>query len=278
VVTQSTATTLGAATYAFAGGGTDFVNTLPVNLGGLLTSDGTSLITAGTLDSSDGSTIDTGASILGSFTVDPIGRGVLGLTGGGEFGQFAFYQTANDGIFLLEIDGDFQTAATAMTQSGTFTAASLSGPYATNYTGVPLATSIEHDLVGELTSDGVSALTGLADINVGGGGGTTANGTFTGTFDVVDATGRFAGTLVDPDGTTQIVEFYAIGGAAPNEALFISQDPDQVNTGVMETQTFVTSAVRRAGRAVQVPQAHVFGPRPKLRAAHKQVKQAAAKK
>jgi hypothetical protein len=46
----------------------------------------------------------------------------------------------------------------------------------------------------------------------------------------------------------------------------------------METQTFVTSAVRRAGRAVQVPQAHVFGPRPKLRAAHKQVKQAAAKK
>jgi uncharacterized protein YjdB len=290
-VTQASSPSLPAGTYAFAGGGIDDselpVSIIPLAVGGLFTSDGISMITSGTLDYSDGTsgTDFSNLAITGTWTITN-GRGVINITGGDSISQFSFYPTASDGIFLLEIDGAtsaFQSSelALAQTGAGNFTAASLTGPYAISYSGVPfeIANPVEQDLVGELTADGVSALTGLADLNVftTSGGTVTPDGVFTGTYTSATS-GRFAGTLTF-NSTTQDVEFYVVDSASPNTALFISLDGSQVNTGVMESQTFPGAGVRRrAGRTLLVPEVpRIAGLRPQVRAAHRQAKEETAK-
>jgi hypothetical protein len=274
VVTQASSPSLPSGSYAFAGGGTDYGSGgLPLAMGGLFTSDGVTSISSGTLDFNDAGNIFTDQPICGGWTIGSSGRGVITITGAPDnISQFAFYPTANNGIFMLEIDGAttaLQSSEAVLEQSGSFSAASLTGPYAVNYTGVPLTAAgvVEQDLVGELTSNGAGDLTGLADINVfTNAGAVTTGGTFAGNYITADATGRYAGTLTYSN-STQSVEFYAAGAASPNTALFISLDLAQVNAGVMESQT-LDSTPRQAGRKLRVPLAHLIGPRTLLRAGH----------
>jgi uncharacterized protein YjdB len=274
VVTQASSPSLPAGSYAFAGGGTDYLDGgVPLAVGGLFTSDGAINITSGTLDfNDDGSGTEfSDIAISGTWTVGSNGRGVMTLSDPDyPITEFSFYPTANNGIFLLEIDGSgFQSSEIAMLQSGTFSDASLTGPYAVNFSGVPLNTgALEHDVVGELTSNGAGTLTGLADVNsFGGTGGVMTGGAFTGTYTVSDASGRFSGFLTDSE-SSQTVEFYTVDAATPNTALFISLDTFQVNSGVMETQMF-DSVPPQGGHAVRVLPAHFIGPRALLHhAAH----------
>jgi hypothetical protein len=283
VVTQASSPSLPSGSYAFAGGGTDYGSGgLPLAMGGLFTSDGVTSISSGTLDFNDAGNIFTDQPICGGWTIGSSGRGVITLSGAPDnISQFAFYPTANNGIFMLEIDGAttlFQSSELALEQSGSFSAASLTGPYAVNYSGVPLTAAgvVEQDLVGELTSNGAGALTGLADINVFTSMGTvTSSGTFAGNYITADTTGRYAGTLTYSN-STQSVEFYAARATSPNTALFISLDLAQVNAGVMESQTF-DSTPRQAGRKLRVPLAHLIGSRTPLRAARNDADRAPAK-
>jgi uncharacterized protein YjdB len=283
VVTQASSPSLPAGSYAFAGGGIDYINEVPLAVGGLFTSDGSSLITSGTLDFNDGGTAYSDNPISGNWTIGSNGRGVITISDGDNpITEFSFYPTASNGIFMLEIDSNngfgFQSSEVALAQSGTFTSTSLTGPYAINYDGlpVPVVSVYEQDLVGELTSNGASTLTGLADLNVFSGTGiVTPDGTFTGTYDVTDTSGRISGTLTFVN-TTQTVEFYVADATSPNTALFISLDPNQVNSGVMESQLF-NSVPPQAGHALRVVPAHLIGPRAILRGARTDAKRVPVK-
>lgn len=148
--------------YAFTARGKSSTGALAV--GGLLGFDGKgTIISSTTLDLNNGGTISSG-NPTGTYTVAANGRGTVSLgTATDGVAQFALYVTASQGALLLELDSGLTSSGGALSQASAISAGTFKGSYA----GILdlAAASGEEDAEAEVASDGVSALTGTADLN-----------------------------------------------------------------------------------------------------------------
>jgi len=198
--------------------------------GGLFTSDGNGNITSSVVDVNDVGAVTNGTP-LGTYTVASNGRGTLTLATGGVGGlsQFAVYLTQNQGVLIFELDSGLTSSGTAWAQTGAISASTFKGNYSANFDG---NSSGEVDFVGQVVSDGVSALSGKVDINQYGSSTLTPGATLTGTF-AANSSGRFTGTLdTSPTGTRQEI-FYVVNSST---ALFIDVDGNSEGSGLLQLQ------------------------------------------
>lgn len=212
--------------FAFTIAGADILSAAPFAAGGVLVSDGAGNVTSGTEDLNDAGTVSTNLGLTGTYTMAASGRGTLTInTAAGTF-NFVIYPSSG-GVLALETDIRFVTSGTALPQAGSFSAATLSGTYGMNFTGV--ATSGELDSVAEFTADGASKLTGIIDLN--NTGSITFGQPLTGTFSVA-GNGRAPLTLKTPLGTQNMV-VYLVNA---NRGLFIELDTNLVAAGDIRHQ------------------------------------------
>lgn len=130
--------------------------------------------TTGTLDVVPlAGTALTNQPISATCTAPADGRGLIAISGATTAGisQFAAYPTTDQGIYLIEIDGGAAGTsgpsgagvALQQTLSAPVSASSFSGPYASNFvTYTALGSEI---FAAQFVTDGVSAVSGLADVN-----------------------------------------------------------------------------------------------------------------
>jgi hypothetical protein len=140
---------------------------VPFVQAGVMSADGAGNFTSTTdVDTDNGGTVTTGQSftgILAGPTIDASGRGVL------TYGPntFAIYVVGPEVFRIVATDTtSFAVAGSAFGQgagSGSFSAASLTGAFVFNNQGISVAG--DNEQVGFVTSDGVSALTGVIDYN-----------------------------------------------------------------------------------------------------------------
>ena len=219
----------------------------PFVAGGVLASDGTSLIPSGSEDLNDAGQVDFGTNpatpqtFSGSFTATGGGRFTVTLATFDGGTTFAAYPSSV-GLLLQEIDsgaGSGATTGVALTQTTGASIAASQG-YGMNLTGVDIFNGPEIDEVAEFKTTS-TGLTGLLDEN---------DFTFTlGTF-------NFNGTYVAGSSGAGSATFNAgLAGmfyyAADNStALFISTDSSVVGLGALEAQTTPTQSAFDRPRAV----------------------------
>ena len=198
--------------------------------GGLIQFDGNGNISIGTIDVNNFGTQTTASPFAGTYAVTSNGRGTLTLTGNtGGLVNFAVYLTANQGVLVLELDSSHISSGVALAQSGSISGTTFKGNYGLVYGGTD--SSLNPDgVVGQAVADGVSAITGNVDLNIG----QTLNpaAPLTGTF-VSNSNGRFTGTLKTTI-TGQLQEvFYVVNNAT---VLFIEVDSKGETAGVLQLQ------------------------------------------
>jgi hypothetical protein len=212
---------------------------LPTVYGGLFTADGAGDIINGYTDENQfGIVIDD--TLTGDYAVDSNGTGrtvtsrmFYGSSGPGP--SLIFYLTGASDIpaFTLEVNTSpfIETVGNIYSQaSGSFQASSFDGPYATSFAAFP-ASGGEDDGTGEISSDGVSSISGTVDVNynfapasnqpLSGGYTANSNGRFTGTLT--------AGTIFNDDTEA----FYIISST---QGLFVETDA-QPALGIFETSS-----------------------------------------
>jgi predicted small lipoprotein YifL len=221
--------------FAFTVAGQNFVNTTPVPVvgGGLFIADGNGNLTSGTLDfNNDGVITNVQIGAGSNYTMASNGRGVLNIMTGGvaPLSQLAIYLTANQGALILELDTNLTTSGTAFAQSGGVTASTFMGNYAWNFDAATVGG--EEDSVGQVVSDGVSALTGTVNTDQPSSLTLATADTLTGAF-TASSNGRFGGIMTtNTTGTIQGV-FYVLGCA---QELFLEVDPLTQGTGLLQLQ------------------------------------------
>jgi len=208
----------------------------PFTAAGILTTDGSSMITGGNEDINDAGNASEVTTIGGSYTALTGGRSVLTLTGfvNGSGGlacsncQFAVYPSSG-GVQILEIDNAGMTGGIAYPQTATAIASSqgygldLSG---SNPNG-------EEDDIAEFTNNS-GTLTGLIDYNDENASlGEQLNGdqTFSATY-AADTTVNSRGTITWGGGTYLLVT-YVVDNAT---AVFVETDPNQIGLGSLAEQ------------------------------------------
>jgi hypothetical protein len=213
--------------FAFTVAGADLLSLNPFAAGGVLTSDGAGNVTSGIEDFNDGGSVTTAVPLTGTYAVAANGRGTLTLnTAAGTFSLIIY--PSSGGVLVLEIDNRFLTSGAALQQQTTpFAAGSFQGIYGMNFTGA--TGSSELDSIAEFTTDGVSKLNGIIDIN--NSGGITFGQSMSGTY-VANASGRFALSLQTPLGAQSII-MYLVNG---NRAVFIEVDGGLVAAGDIRHQ------------------------------------------
>jgi hypothetical protein len=214
--------------FAFTIAGADLLNGNPFASGGVITSDGAGNISSGIQDFNDGGSVTTAVPLTGTYAMAANGRGTLTMnTAAGTF-SFVIYPSSG-GVQVLETDSRFVTSGAALQQQSTpFNAGSFQGTYGMNFDAAAPGGS-ELDSIAEFTSDGVSKLTGIIDIN--NSGGITFGQSMTGTF-VANANGRFAMSLQTPLGPQSTI-MYLVNG---NRGLFIEVDGGLVAAGDIRHQ------------------------------------------
>jgi hypothetical protein len=161
-------------------------------------------VTSGVEDSSDDGAILQAAPITaGTLTVATNGRGTASLTTSSGVLNFAFYVVDTNQIKLVETDVTPVLAGDAFRQSGTFSNATLTGPFAFTISGAHLTAPFAAG--GVLTSNGAGAITsGQEDVNDNGlvNTGLTLTGTYT-----LGANGRGTAALTSGLGSVNLA-FY----------------------------------------------------------------------
>jgi hypothetical protein len=214
----------------------------PFAAAGLMTSDGTGVISNGSEDLNDNGQID-----FGNNPITPQSfSGTFQATGGGRFQitfstfaggtTFAAYPSSG-GLLMQEIDsgvGSGVTSGVALAQTSGAAIATSQG-YGLNLTGVDLSNFVEVDEIAEFQTTS-SSMTGLLDANDGGILTTNnLNASYSVGSDGVGSASLNAGF--------QGMFFYP---ADNSTALFLSTDPFVVGLGVFESQsTPVQSALER---------------------------------
>ena len=221
--------------YAFTAQGKSGRGALAI--GGLLSFDGKGNVTSGTaLDVNNAGTISSPGNPTGTYTVASNGRGTVTLSPAtGGVAQFALYLTASQGPLMLELDSGLTSAGAAQSQASAITAATFKGSYAGLLDLQPA--SGENDSEAEVSSDGVSVLTGTADLNSSGAPAPLASGTgLTGSF-TANSNGRFTGslTLATTPATNLSGMFYVVNGST---VLFTDLDTSNPGTGQLQLQQF----------------------------------------
>jgi hypothetical protein len=178
--------------FAFNLSGIDNVGN-PFATVGFVATNAAGTVTSGVNDSSDDGAILQAAPITaGTITVASNGRGTANLTTASGVLNFALYVVDANHIKLVEIDQVPVLNGDAFRQSGTFSNATLSGPFAFTIAGANIATPFAAG--GVLTSNGAGTITtGLEDVN--NGGNVSTGITLTGTYSLA-ANGR--GTALLP--------------------------------------------------------------------------------
>lgn len=239
-LTQGSAPTFSLASlsgsYAFTASGKSGSGALAI--GGLLGFDGNGNVTAGTmLDVNNAGTVASG-SPTGTYTVAANGRCTVTLSAAtGGVAQFAMYLAANQDPQMLELDSGLTSSGTAISQTSSISAATFKGSYAgvLDFT----TSSGERDADAEITSDGVSSLTGTADLNTfGGSSPLRSNTTLTGSF-TANSHGRFPGSLtLSTTPVTSLNEiFYVVNSST---VLVADMDSTSPGTGQLQLQQFTS--------------------------------------
>jgi hypothetical protein len=227
----------------------------PRSIGGSFSCDGISGDLTGSLDvvsvlyKNGAPTLANAASepVTGSCgTFDALGRAVVSIAGetAGGLSQFVVYQTQSQGLLLLEPDeaasGSFQFATGVGVALAQDEGAAFSGNYAANLQSIDSGFSNfayvnNVDIVGQVVSDGVSALTGTVDVDqyAYGGGTLTPNVPVAGTF-TANTDGRYTGTL-DTTSAEQTAQIFYI--VSDGTVLTLRMD-GWGGIGILELQQF----------------------------------------
>lgn len=217
--------------YAFGFRGFD-MHSQPFGMAGSFQADGAGNITSGELDGNDNGSLLNANAVTGSYTVDPIGRGIITLKMSPTATlTYAFSQVSP--TELLVISGDISSAKVplvagiALQQSGTFSKASLTGANVLELTGsaVQNALLIPDVTLGLLTSDGNGSLTATYDEYKAS---LLAPQTYTATYTVDAATGR---TPITASGTPPVL--YLVSNA---KAFVVGTDAS-ASSGLLEAQS-----------------------------------------
>ena len=213
--------------FAFTVAGADIVVAGPFAAGGVITSNGAGVVTGGVEDFNDAGTVNTNVGLTGSYSMAANGRGTLTITSTAGTFNFVIYPSSG-GVLVLETDFRFVTTGTALAQqTGPFSAATFSGTYGMNFTGV--TTAGELDSIAQFTADGASRLNGIIDLN--NNGVITFGQTLTGSF-TVSSNGRTVMPLQTPLGT-QNMAVYLVDGT---RAIFVELDNNLVAAGDIRHQ------------------------------------------
>jgi hypothetical protein len=182
------------------------------------------------------------------------GRGLISISGAGSTGisQFAAYPTLDQGIYLMELDGGSSGTsgpsgaglALQQTLPAPISASSFIGDYASNFLAATALGS--QNFAAQIISDGVSALSGAADVNsfnataVPRVSSPSSSATLTGSF-TAGPNGRFPLTLMitpasgqpTPQITTLPSACYIVDA---NTCLLIGLDVTAPGTGILRLQ------------------------------------------
>ena len=220
---------------AFTMVGLDFTAGLPLAVGGMMNSNGTSSISAGVEDFNDGGTSD----ITSTSTTPLAFTGGISSSGGrflltlnnienganGTLGNFTFAAyPSTGGTQLLEIDGLGITGGAAFPQSNTSFASGQG--YGLNLTGSNITGGFEEDDIAEFTNTS-GALKGLVDINDQGQ--TQAPQNFSGTY-AADSTNPGRGLI---SSSAFNLTTYTLDST---NSIFIEIDNSQVGLGSIGQQ------------------------------------------
>ncbi|HEV2395444.1 MAG TPA: hypothetical protein VGS27_00700 [Candidatus Sulfotelmatobacter sp.] len=203
----------------------------PLAVGGYMTSDGTSAITAGVEDFNDGGTSDsTPISFTGALSAAN-GRYQVQFNnfengGNGANGTYTFAAyPSSGGIEMIEIDGNGVTSGVAFAQSSTALAASQG--YGMNVSAENQNLGLEEDDIAEFTTTN-SSFSGVVDVNDEGQQ-VVPNQRFTGTYSPdTPPTGRGIFNSSNFGGV-----YYTVDNA---DALFLELDQTQLGLGTLEGQ------------------------------------------
>jgi Putative Ig domain len=155
--------------YAFGFRGMD-VQSQPTALAGSFQADGAGYITGGEADMNDNGTISSFSGITGTYTAEPVGRGVITLhLNGSTTLNFTYYQVSP--AEFLAASGDVTSTGiplvggSVLQQTGSFTNASLKGVSVLELNGEALeqGTYTPDITVGLLTADGNGNVTATYD-------------------------------------------------------------------------------------------------------------------
>lgn len=252
---------------AFTMAGLDFTAGLPLAVGGMMNSNGTSSISAGVEDFNDGGTSDitsTASTPLAfSGTISPSGgRFLLALNNiqngaNGTLGNFTFAAyPSTGGTQLLEADGLGITGGVAYPQSSTSFASGQG--YGLNLTGSNISGGFEEDDIAEFTNTSGN-LAGLIDVNDQGQ--TQGPQNFSGTY-AADSTNP--GRALITASAFNLVS-YTLDGT---NTIFIEIDNSQIGLGAIGQQASTAQGAIAARLAA-------LGPRSTPRGASWKRKQAA---
>ncbi len=201
--------------------------------GGVMSSDGTSMIPTGAEDVNDDGTVDNGTTtpfpFSGSFVATGGGRFQVTLNGFAGGSVFAAYPS-DGGLFFLEEDTGLAAGVTsglALVQTSGATITASSG-YGLNLTGEDVINTVELDEIAEFKTTSSTFTGGLLDENDGftidnpqnfGGSYTVSNGT---------------GSATNVSNALQSMFFYVADGST---VLFLSTDPNQAAQGLFQIQS-----------------------------------------
>src|SRR5262249_53074468 len=157
-----------AGSFAFSLSGIDAVEN-PFAAAGNFTSDAAGNITAGVNDSNDDGGILLNDPLTGAITVGGGGPGTATFNTGRATLSFALYVVDGSPVKLVELDGTPVLGGDAFRQTGPFSNASLSGPFAFTLAGADVLNAAPFAAGGVFVSSGTGTITGgTEDFNDGG--------------------------------------------------------------------------------------------------------------
>jgi len=207
---------------------------------GLLSFDGASAVSTGTLDANDNGSTTTGNPVNGTYSVDSPasnGRGLITVSGNVGTFDFVFYVVGAGQIKLISTDTSPVWGGTAQLQtSSNFTDASLHGNIAYLVQGETSNGEVVD--AGKFVSTSAGALSnGVGDENSNGT--VTSAYAFTGTY-TVSSNGHGSLQIVNSTLGTYNYSFYLTAGG---QGVLLRTDPATATIGVVEAQSQTTFAL-----------------------------------
>jgi hypothetical protein len=198
-----------AGAFAFSLSGIDSVGN-PLTVAGNFTSNTAGAITTGINDSNDNGGIITNDPLTGSIPVSSSGRGAATINTIRGTLTFAFYVVDANHLKLVEVDNSLALGGEAFRQTGPFSNASITGPFAFTLAGADVISAGPFVAGGVLTSNGAGTITsGTEDFNDAGI--ITTNIGLTGNYSMA-ASGRGTLTITTGNGTFNFVIYPTSGG------------------------------------------------------------------
>ncbi len=198
-----------AGSFAFTLSGID-TGSVPLAVGGIFTSDASGTLTSGLDDSNNNGLIVTNDPMTGSIPVTSTGRGTATLNTSRGALTFAYYVVDANHLKIVGANTVPALGGEAFRQTGPFSNASVSGPFAFTIAGADLLNGNPFAAGGVLVSDGAGNVTsGIEDFNDGGSVATAVP--FTGTY-AMAPNGRGTLTLNTGAGTFSLIVYPSSGG------------------------------------------------------------------